>query len=724
MKKILLLSTLALATMCANATVSGSLSADGKTLTITKGSTYDGINAGGFPNNLNYADVTSVQVKNGYGSNAGITAEEIAEITKKCTNATSLDIVSMSLSGDFTTSAHGNLNTIVCQSPASTSKYNMIFFAPNGNLNQNFSSYVQNFGNDAKRTALKSATINMKIIGGMTQSDITSLKDNFTSFYLDALNATGDVNNIIYKDLGAYITGLTFPATMTQIPDECCNGCDEMVSARLPIGITSIGKNAFRNCFKVTSVNIPSAVKTIGNQAFYASAIQSLKLPEGITSVGFEAFRECHYLRSVVLPSTLKTIGVQVFSNCYYLKDVYCNGDAPTIVDENGNKTTTGLLAEGNQIFGQKVFPAPGTQNVTRDNYWLSEKNIQLGDCNGLMMIHVTKDYMKNYTDVDRYTKNSAQPAAYLTFEGKDYTTRYPDEAQLKYLEANFKGWKAFALVDYSYVPSDQKKDVPNIKDATWYTLCFPFDMTRAMIEETFGAGTEVCQFVGVTSYIPEGTYDDVLTIHFTKDLIMDGFKDGEPKTPAEQVITQANHPYMIHPSMAPTDKNASDVTCYYISNTYTGYPVSFDVTGKTPESYIGTGKTASSSGYVDGYTFKGNYTTDTFMPANVFYLSTSDGKDVYKYTTKTSTTSHFKQFTAVIFYSGQLAASKMSLIFDEDGANSVTGISDLQLAPLSAKVSDKVFNIQGQLVRTGSTSLEGLDKGIYIVNGKKYVVR
>jgi hypothetical protein len=45
-------------------------------------------------------------------------------------------------------------------------------------------------------------------------------------------------------------------------------------------------------------------------------------------------------------------------------------------------------------------------------------------------------------------------------------------------------------------------------------------------------------------------------------------------------------------------------------------------------------------------------------------------------------------------------------------------------LAPLSAKVSDKVFNIQGQLVRTGSTSLEGLDKGIYIVNGKKYVVR
>lgn len=724
MKKILLLSTLALATMCANATVSGSLSADGKTLTITKGSTYDGINAGGFPN-LNYAAVTSVQVKNGDNSKAGITAEEIAEITKKCTNATSLDIVSMSLSGDFTTSAHGNLNTIVCQSPASTSKYNMIFFAPNGNLNQNFSSYVQDFGNDAKRTTLKSATINMKIIGGMTQSDITSLKDNFTSFYLDALNATGDVNNIIYKDLGAYITGLTFPATMTQIPDECCNGCSEMVSARLPIGITSIGKNAFRNCFKVTSVNIPNAVKAIGNQAFYASAIQSLKLPEGITSVGFEAFRECQYLRSVVLPSTLKTIGVQVFSNCFYLKDVYCDGDAPTIVGEDGKTTTTGLLAEGNQIFGQKVFPAVGTQNVTRDNYWCSGTDIQLGNCNGLMMIHVTKDYMKNYTDVDRYTKNSAQPAAYLTFEGNDYTTRYPDENQLKYLEANFKGWKAFALVDYSYVPSDQKKDVPNIKDATWYTLCFPFDMTRAMIEETFGAGTEVCQFVGVTSYIPEGTYDDVLTIHFTKDLIMDGFKDGEPKTPAEQVITQANHSYMIHPAVDPSGNNSSAGT-YYINNTHQGHSINFDISNKTPNADYGTNDNVE--GYISGYTFAGNYEYQ-YMPANVFYLGTLNGKDVFKYTTKKSTTNHLKQYTAVVRprKGFNISAAKMNFMINSDDTDTPTGISiqpSVSASTLYTENANKVFNIQGQVVRMNSTSLEGLDKGIYIVNGKKYVVR
>lgn len=34
------------------------------------------------------------------------------------------------------------------------------------------------------------------------------------------------------------------------------------------------------------------------------------------------------------------------------------------------------------------------------------------------------------------------------------------------------------------------------------------------------------------------------------------------------------------------------------------------------------------------------------------------------------------------------------------------------------------VYNVKGQVVRTGNTSLEGLPKGLYIVNGKKYMVK
>ena len=34
------------------------------------------------------------------------------------------------------------------------------------------------------------------------------------------------------------------------------------------------------------------------------------------------------------------------------------------------------------------------------------------------------------------------------------------------------------------------------------------------------------------------------------------------------------------------------------------------------------------------------------------------------------------------------------------------------------------IYTVNGQLVRAGSSSIEGLPKGIYIVNGKKLVVR
>ena len=34
------------------------------------------------------------------------------------------------------------------------------------------------------------------------------------------------------------------------------------------------------------------------------------------------------------------------------------------------------------------------------------------------------------------------------------------------------------------------------------------------------------------------------------------------------------------------------------------------------------------------------------------------------------------------------------------------------------------VYNINGQIVRNGTDSIEGLPRGLYIVNGKKYMVK
>ena len=57
--------------------------------------------------------------------------------------------------------------------------------------------------------------------------------------------------------------------------------------------------------------------------------------------------------------------------------------------------------------------------------------------------------------------------------------------------------------------------------------------------------------------------------------------------------------------------------------------------------------------------------------------------------------------------------------------ADDSTGIDELAVEFGKGKNSVKaVYNLNGQAVRQGTDSLQGLGHGIYIVNGKKYVVR
>lgn len=70
-------------------------------------------------------------------------------------------------------------------------------------------------------------------------------------------------------------------------------------------------------------------------------------------------------------------------------------------------------------------------------------------------------------------------------------------------------------------------------------------------------------------------------------------------------------------------------------------------------------------------------------------------------------------------------AESRHVLSFSINGvADSTTGIEGLSVAWEGQPCGNNVvYNLNGQAVRTGSPSLECLPKGVYIVNGRKYVV-
>ena len=60
----------------------------------------------------------------------------------------------------------------------------------------------------------------------------------------------------------------------------------------------------------------------------------------------------------------------------------------------------------------------------------------------------------------------------------------------------------------------------------------------------------------------------------------------------------------------------------------------------------------------------------------------------------------------------------------DEEDEGVVTAIEKAQEAGAKVEYMDIVVSVDGQIVRRGSTSLEGLPKGLYIINGKKYFVK
>lgn len=148
--------------------------------------------------------------------------------------------------------------------------------------------------------------------------------------------------------------------------------------------------------------------------------------------------------------------------------------------------------------------------------------------------------------------------------EGKvsdgDYRFYVPSETK-----EDYQGWHEFILTGSSNYsdPHDPKWNFEKISDNGWWTICLPFDMTKAQMAQVFGTknpdGTVkeypvLCRLVSVTR-------DDTkqqITLNFGKDLVQ--YKDetnneSKEATDSASVVLHKGHPYMLKPNM-PIDKN------------------------------------------------------------------------------------------------------------------------------------------------------------------------
>jgi hypothetical protein len=130
-----------------------------------------------------------------------------------------------------------------------------------------------------------------------------------------------------------------------------------------------------------------------------------------------------------------------------------------------------------------------------------------------------------------------------------------------------------------------------------------------------------------------------------------------------------------------------------------------------------------------EAYYFKGTYLQST-IPAYTFYLGYDPPTyPLAFYVTRKDLPDKWTAFTSIVRKTNETGTSPakvmgidFSVIFaDEENLGITTKIESTKNNRVE---SQKVYNLSGQVVRENNGSLQGLSKGVYVVNGKKVVVR
>lgn len=270
--------------------------------------------------------------------------------------------------------------------------------------------------------------------------------------------------------------------------------------------------------------------------------------------------------------------------------------------------------------------------------------------------------------------------------------------------------------------PTERQNSTVHLRRAMntgkWNSIVLPFAINQDVIQHVFGSGTIVSELKGANNPDhPNRIYfEQVNNMAAGKLYIIKPTKDQPTNQPA------------VESSATKSDGTNEKVHKFPEGESYwTFSPVNFGQDADY-EANINDAANSGNETYNSGKVyFAGTYIShgeDLFIPANSYVLSYSKTANAepgkWYYRTKGTKTKGFRGWLQTTDPSAQ-AITSISINGVVDGET--TGIEGLIESPQVLNEVNGVYNLSGQLVRNGS-SIEGLSRGIYIVGGKKVVVR
>ncbi len=380
----------------------------------------------------------------------------------------------------------------------------------------------------------------------------------------------------------------------------------------------------------------------------------------------------------------------------------------------------------------------------------------------GLYVKANSLDYTAGNPRVPNSNDNSQGGVEFSLADKTNYASLTPTEkAYFKLIL--YQGTRRFVLsYDGGYsIPFKVK-----LKGGRWWSICLPFNMTKAEVDEVFGGkneGTHVCLMSGVDRIVSES--GNTLVLKFKNDVYRhktvrtvteasDGksftytyeknFNESNDPPGANDIVIYARESYMIYPVRVDAGTNPVEYDF--------GTPV-FE-TGDPLPTMVQVNRENDNNGqyYINGsdpaYRFIGNFTTSTgndnqgkaitikipqysYAYGRASSSASLDKSKFFILETAGATWSPFKslvQNTAVgggaddwnnFFQQNTARVNQVSLFGDDE---EVTGIDNVIIEVSSDNDEDlRVFNLNGSMM---GNSLQGLPAGTYIQGGKAYRVK
>ncbi len=141
------------------------------------------------------------------------------------------------------------------------------------------------------------------------------------------------------------LTSIKIPDSADYIGPEAFYGCTGLTSVFMTNSLVALSWGAFANCSALTSITIPPTTTEIAERAFEGcSSLSSLDIPESVNDIGLNAFKGCSSLTSVTIPNKLKKICDGTFEGCGGLTNVYIPNSV-TEIGINAFKDCSGLTS-------------------------------------------------------------------------------------------------------------------------------------------------------------------------------------------------------------------------------------------------------------------------------------------------------------------------------------------------------------------------------------------